>query len=145
MRSADDIYRIPVLVLFLIGAYDLLRGFMHTFLLKWSAANIAGFDMATVPQDQVFLLGAFGISNFLTGALFLLIGLKARHLAPHVLILIPALYLLGWLGIRSDGVHGESAFNGRYLMFVYFAICLATFACFLVVRARRAPNNPHSR
>ena len=58
MKNADDIYRIPSVVLFLIGAYDLLRGFMHTFLLKWSAANFAKFDLATVPEDQVFLLAS---------------------------------------------------------------------------------------
>ena len=110
---------------------------MHTFLLKWSTANIAGFDMLTVPEDQIFLLGAFGMSNFLTGATFLLISRKARHLAPHVLILIPVTYLVGWIGIRSSGVHGQAEFNGRYLMFVYFAVCLVTYAYFLVMRARR--------
>ncbi len=68
MRHPEDIYRVPSIVLSIVGAYDLLRGFMHTFLLKWSAANFAKFDMATVPEDQVFLLGVFGISNFLTGA-----------------------------------------------------------------------------
>jgi hypothetical protein len=78
MKGADDIYRVPAIVLFCIGAYDLVRGFMHTFLLKWSAVHFAGFDLATVPQDQVFMLGAFGISNFLTGALLLLISLRAR-------------------------------------------------------------------
>ncbi len=137
MKNADDIYRVPAAVLFLLGAYDLVRGFMHTFLLKWSAANIAGFDMVTVPEDQIFLLGAFGMSNFLTGATFLLISRRARHLAPHVLLLIPVTYLLGWIGIRSGGVHGQAEFNGRYLMFVYFAVCLATYAYFLVMRAKR--------
>ena len=143
MKLADDIYRVPAAVLLLIGAYDLLRGFMHTFLLKWSAANFAGFDMATVSEDQVFLLGVFGISNFLTGSIFLLISLKARHLAPHILILIPAIYLLGWVGIRTGGVHAEAAFNGRYLMFAYFAICLGTYAYFLINRARR-PAHSHT-
>ena len=137
MKNADDIYRIPSVVLFLIGAYDLLRGFMHTFLLKWSAANFAKFDLATVPEDQIFLLGVFGISNFLTGAVFLLISQKARHLSPHALILIPVIYLLGWAGIWSNGVHGQAEFNGKYLLFIYFAVCLVTYAYFLVIRAKR--------
>ena len=137
MKGADDIYRVPAIVLFCIGAYDLVRGFMHTFLLKWSAVHFAGFDLATVPQDQVFMLGAFGISNFLTGVLLLLISLRARHLAPHALIIVPVVYLVGWLGIRSAGVQGESAYEGRYLLFVYFAVCLGGFAAFLALRARR--------
>ena len=141
MKLADDIYRVPAAVLFLLGAYDLLRGFMHTFLLKWSAANFAGFDMATVSEDQVFLLGVFGISNFLTGAIFLLISRKARHLAPHVLILIPTIYLLGWVGIRTGGVHAQAEFNGKYLMFAYFAICLATYGYFLIIRVKRSSRS----
>jgi hypothetical protein len=72
----------------------------------------------------------------------MLISRKARHLAPHVLILIPAIYLLGWVGIRTGGVHAEAAFNGRYLMFTYFAICLGTYAYFLIMRARR-PAQSH--
>ena len=136
MKHLEDIYRVPSIVLSIVGAYDLLRGFMHTFLLKWSAANFARFDMATVPEDQIFLLGVFGISNFLTGAAFLLISRRARHLSPHVLILIPAVYLLGWAGIWSNGIHGQAAFNGKYLMFIYFAVCLITYAYFLIIRAR---------
>jgi hypothetical protein len=80
--------------------------------------------------------------NFLTGSIFLLISLKARHLAPHILILIPAIYLLGWVGIRTGGVHAEAAFNGRYLMFAYFAICLGTYAYFLIMRRRSSRSHP---
>lgn len=138
MRLADDIYRVPAAVLFLVGAYDLLRGFMHTFLLKWSAVHFAGFDMATVSEDQVFLLGVFGISNFLTGSIYLLISQKAKHIAPHVLVLIPAVYLLGWMGIRTSGIHAQAEFNGKYLMFGYFGICLGTYAYFLITRAKRS-------
>jgi hypothetical protein len=144
MKSPEDIYRVPAAVLFLLGAYDLLRGFMHTFLLRWSAAHFAGFDMATVPEDQLFLLGAFGVSNFLTGLTFLLISWKARHLSPHILILIPLTYLIGWIGIRVGGVHSQAEFYGRYLMFAYFAVCLVTFAYFLVRRGKRTRSNPPS-
>jgi hypothetical protein len=136
VKHSNDIYRVPSIVLSIVGAYDLLRGFMHTFLLKWSATNFAKFDMATVPQDQVFLLGVFGISNFLTGAVFLLISRRARHLSPHILIFIPAVYLLGWAGIWSNGIHGQAAFNGKYFMFIYFAVCLLTYAYFLINSAR---------
>lgn len=126
-----DIYSLPSIVLFLIGCYDILRGFMHTFILKWSAANFAKFDLATVPQDQIFMLGVFGISNFLTGFIYLLISRKARQLSPYVLIIIPLAYILGLIGISSGGVHGQSAFDGKYFMMVYFAVCIATFIVFL--------------
>ncbi len=49
----------------------------------------------TTPQDQVFLLGVFGISNFLTGFIYLLISRKAKELAPYMLIIIPLTYHLG--------------------------------------------------
>ena len=127
-----DIYKIPAAVLFVIGLYDIIRGIMHTFVLTWSAENIAKFDLATVPEDQIFMLGAFGISNLLTGAIFLLIALRARELSPYVLILIPVIYLIGLMGIWSVGIHGQSEYNGRYLMFVYFGICVATFVFFVV-------------
>ncbi len=131
-----DIYNLPSIVLFLVGCYDILRGFMHTFILKWSAANFAKFDLASVPQDQVFMLGVFGISNFLTGFIYLLISRKARELSPYVLIIIPLSYILGLIGINSGGVHGQAAFDGKYFMMVYFAICIVTFIVFMLHRKK---------
>ncbi|MEI6386350.1 MAG: hypothetical protein WCQ50_06935 [Spirochaetota bacterium] len=84
------------------------------------AANFARFDLASVPHDQVFMLGVFGISKFLTGFIYLLISRKARELSPYVLIIIPLSYILGLIGINSGGVHGQEAFDGRYFMMVYF-------------------------
>jgi hypothetical protein len=132
-----DAFRLPSAVLFFIGVLDVIRGFLHTFLLNWSAANIAKFDMATTPMDQIFLLGAFGISNYLTGFVYLLISRKARELSPYVLILVPLAYLLGLIGIWSGHVHAHAAFKGRYFMLVYFGICVLTFGIFLVQKAAR--------
>lgn len=137
-----DIYKLPSIVLILIGLYDILRGIMHTYVLTWSAENIAKFNMATVPTDQVFMLGTFGISNLLTGFVYLLIACKARELSPYVLILIPVTYLIGILGIWSVGIQGQSEYYGRYLMFVYFAICTVTFLIFLVQRRAARRNLP---
>jgi len=65
MKYPKDIYRVPSIVLSIVGAYDLLRGFMHTFLLKWSAANFARFDMATVPERiKSFFLASSGFPIF---------------------------------------------------------------------------------
>ncbi len=129
-EKMKDIYRLPSVVLVVLGILDLIRGVMHTFLLTWSADHIAGFDPATATRDQYFLLGVFGVSNFLTGFLYLLISRKARELAPDILILIPLVYLLGTMGILSGGVHPQAAFEGKYFMMVYFGICLITFLIF---------------
>jgi len=130
-NKTKDIYWLPTLVLFLIGLYDLLRGFMHTFMLTWSAEHFAKFDMKTVPMDQIFMLGSFGISNILTGVIYLLICIRARYLSPYVLIIIPLVYLLGMIGIWTSKVHGTAAFNGQYFMYVYFGICILTFIIFI--------------
>ena len=141
--TTDDvstIYKIPSFILFFVGACDLVRGCMHTFLLKWSATHFAKFDMVNVSEDQLFLLGIFGISNFLTGFSFILISLKAKHLSPYVLILIPSAYLLGLGGIWFSGVHAQAEFNGRYFMFGYFFVCIVTYIHFLFCK-RRAPSS----
>ena len=80
-EKMKDIFWFPATVLFFIGILDVLRGFMHTFLLTWSATNIAQLDIANGSSDQVFLLGVFGISNFLTGFIYFLISRKARDTA----------------------------------------------------------------
>jgi len=136
-EKMKDIFWLPSSVLFFIGCLDVLRGFMHTFLLTWSAANFAGFDMATVSKDQVFLLGVFGISNFLTGFIYFVISRKARELSPYILVIIPFTYLLGLIGIWSGGVHGQAAFEGQYFMFVYFGICILTFVTFLLQKTSK--------
>ena len=134
MTAGRDVFRLPATVLFGLGIVDLFRGFMHTFLLRWAGVHIAGFDPVTTPPDQFFLLGAFGISNILTGFLYLLISRKARELSPYVLAIIPASYLLGVIGIKVAGVQAQAAFPGKYFMMVYFAVCLLTVAVFLVQR-----------
>lgn len=111
---------------------------MHTFLLTWSAEYFAKFDMATVPADQVFLLGVFGISNFLTGFIFFLISRKARELSPYILIIIPLTYILGLIGIRFSKVQPQAAFTGQYFMFAYFAVCIAAFLIFQFQKNRQS-------
>lgn len=133
-KKMKDIFWLPSTVLFFIAVLDVTRGFMHTFLLTWSATNIAKLNMATGSGDQVFLLGVFGISNFLTGFLYLLINRKARELSPYMLIIIPIAYLLGIVGIKISKVHMQSAFEGKYFMMVYLGICIITFIVFLIQR-----------
>lgn len=126
----SNIVRITLLVL---GCVDLLRGVVHTVLLEYAAANIAGIT----DVDAIFLLRTFGISNYLTGALFILIALRARHLAPYVLTLIPASYALGML--VSPPVAQTAQFGGKYFMMVYLAVCLV-IGVWGIVDHRRRPQ-----
>ena len=130
ITMANTIYKVPSRVLFGLGVYDLIRGFMHTFALKWSGINIAGFNPETTPIDQFFMLGTFGISNFLTGSIYLVISRRSPELSPYILALIPTAYLLGLIGIWSSGIHGTSTYGGQYLLYVYFAICIGTLIYF---------------
>ena len=132
----QDIFKTPSNVLFGIGIFDLLRGFMHTFLLTWSAEHIAKLDLSANTGEQLFLLGVFGISNFLTGIIFLVISKKARTLSPYILIIIPLAYLFGLIGIWSGGIHARAAFYGKYVMFTYFAICILTFCWFMIQKQK---------
>ena len=141
-EKSRNIFRLPANVLFFIGILDVCRGFAHTFFLRWSAVHIAGFNPLTTPADQFFVLGAFGISNFLTGFLYFIISRRAMHLSPYVLITIPCTYLFGLIGISVARVHMESAFDGQYFMMVYFAICVVTYGVFLV--RRRSADVPRS-
>ena len=123
--------KIVWMTLLVLGCVDLVRGFMHTVMLEYAAANIAGVSGG----DALFLLRAFGISNYLTGALFILIALKAKELAPYVLVLIPVNYAFGLL--VSPPVAQAAQFNGKYMMMVYFAVCLAIGVWGIVAQRKR--------
>ena len=63
--------------------------------------------------------------------------MKARKIAGYVLGIIPLSYLVGIVGIRTSGVTMQSAFNGQYVMFVYFAVCIVAFG-YLAFSPRRS-------
>ena len=125
--------KIVWIALLVLGCVDLVRGFMHTVMLEFAAANIAGIS----DVDAVFMLRTFGISNYLTGALFILIALQAKHLAPYVLALIPLCYAFGML--VSPPVAQTAQFNGKYAMVVYFAVCLVV-GVWGIIDSRRSNN-----
>ena len=122
------------MTLLALGCVDLVRGFMHTVMLEYAAANIAGVSGG----DAVFLLRAFGLSNYLTGALFILIALKAKELAPYVLVLIPVSYAFGLL--VSPSVDQTAQFNGKYFMLVYFVVCVVLGVWGIVKQRKRQHN-----
>lgn len=127
-------------VLFVLGCIDLIRGFMHTVLLEYSALNIAGLDLTTTTAaEQLRLLGAFGISNWVTGALFILIALKAKNISIHVMGIIPAAYGLCSIAmkINTSGYAQTTAdWGGMSMMVPYLAVCVITFAAGIIVMLR---------
>jgi hypothetical protein len=115
-----------------LGCIDLIRGFVHTVLLDYAATNIFVIDFSGGVENQVFLLGIFGISNYLTGILFILTGFKARELVPIVLSIIPLVYVFG-NALISRVVTPTAQLGGGPYMLVYFVVCIVTFVAVLVV------------
>jgi hypothetical protein len=112
------------IVLTIVGIVDLVRGVLHTFAVRWAARTFARLDLTAAPEDQLTLMGVFGISNFLTGSIYLLVSMHAPQLAADILLLIPCAYLFGTVGLRVAGVRARSAFYGRYFLLGYLLVCL---------------------
>jgi len=111
-------------VLFFLGLVDLLRGVLHTYFVYWANETFAHLNLAVNGQDQLMLLSVFGISNLLTGSIYILISIKAKELARLILILILSSYAIGWLGIQFSGISPNADFYGKYFMLCYFGVCL---------------------
>ena len=112
--------KLSILFLYAIALLDIIRGFMHTFNINWAAENIAKIE--AIP-DSMILMGSFGMSNFLTGFIYLLVLRKAKHLTPYVLAFIPLAYGLGIVGLKLQGISMDAEFSGQYMMFVYLGLC----------------------
>ena len=132
---------ISIIAVFL-GGIDLVRGFMHTVVLPYSATHIACLDLSgpTAP-DLLRLLGLFGISNYITGATLILTGLYARPIALVLLGLIPAFYGLGLLTIHAalnPYPPSTAQWGGRPFMMVNLSLYVLTFlAGIFVLRHRK--------
>lgn len=125
--KTKDIYAFPSLILLLVGIFDLIRGFMHTFNIYWAVDTFAKLNLSVAKDAQLLLLASFGISNYLTGFIFILIAKKARHLSVYMLMCILSAYALGTAAIRLVGLtRGSNAFSGMYIMMAYLLICLLT-------------------
>jgi len=115
-----------------LGCVDLIRGFIHTFMLEFAALNIFEIDLSGGVDNQMFLLGIFGISNYLTGIMLILIGLKARHLVPIMLPAIPTIYF-GGIALISRTASPTAQLGGGPYMLIYFALCIAASIAILVI------------
>ena len=126
MKENTTIPRFVSVVAIVLGCLDLIRGFMHTILLEYAALNIAGLDLSTsLAGDLLQQMGAFGISNYLTGVILILIGWKSRPLALAMLGIIPVAYIIGIFGIRINSAgyaSSQAAWGGATPMLVYLVI-----------------------
>lgn len=143
MIKQEIAQKISVVVLFLAAVVDIKRGIGHTFQVRYAAEHLAGIEPIS---DSLVLMSAFGMSNFLSAFVFLLILWKAPKLAPYVLLIIPISYFIGGMGMKYQAVQLESRFVGRYIMSVYLSICAITVLLYFTSRKKRVleqeKNNP---
>ena len=135
---------VPIVV-FLLGFYDLVRGFMHTILLNYSAVHIAGLDLTT-PQasDLLRLLGAFGISNLITGLMLILMAWYSRKMALIMTAVLPIIYYFGHLVIYSNLKHyapTSANWEGIPFIIVYLTISAITFILGATITWLRSREN----
>lgn len=126
--------RIPTFVsviAFALGSLDLIRGFMHTFKLEYAALYVAKLNLSTPEApDLLQLLGAFGVSNYITGVMLILVALWARKLALVMLLIIPLAYIVGGVEItHNSSIYpaSQAAWGGRDFMIAYLTISALTF------------------
>jgi hypothetical protein len=138
MFTKERMLRINIIYLWGLAILDLVRGFLHTFNINWANATFA--QMESNP-DGLMMLGAFGISNILTGLLFILILKKDKTLAPYVLAIISIAYVSGAIGLKLQGIQGDSSFYGKYMMFVYLGASIVLSLLYFGVVYRQKKLN----
>lgn len=145
MKAEKSIPVFVSVVTIILGCYDLLRGFMHTIVLNYSAKKIAALDLSTsTASDQLRLLGAFGISNFETGVVLILIGFYARPIALAMLGVIPLVYLIGHWGITANiASYAPTTANwgGAPWLVLYLYISAATFIAGVIVMLKKKSSS----
>jgi hypothetical protein len=132
------------IVLIVLGCIDLMRGFMHTVLLEYAALNIAGLDLTVAASDQLRLLGTFGISNWITGITYILIGLKAKNISLHILGLIPVVYGLSMIAMKinmAGYADTQADWGGIALMIPYMGVCIVSFIIGIIVMFKKSKAN----
>lgn len=131
-KPKKDIYTISSYVLLGLGIVDLMRGFFHTFLVDWANSTFAQFDLIVSRNNTLFLLGLFGVSNILTGLIYILVSRKARQISPYVIAIIPIAYVVGMIGVRNiSGIIPNATLSGKYFMSAYMIVCVVTVLHFL--------------
>jgi hypothetical protein len=141
MLKGKNIPKFVSIVAIALGSLDLIRGFMHTIRLEHAAANLAGLDLSsTVAVDLLRLMGIFGISNYITGVMLILLGWKARPLALIMLVVIPIAHFIGAVGIKFNTASypaSQADWMGVPMMKGYMVVCMVTFLAGLIMAKRK--------
>ena len=141
--NQNSIPRFVSVITVILGTVDIVRGFMHTILLPYSATHIACLDLSgPTASDLLRLLGLFGISNFITGATLILTGLYARPVALALLVLIPFFYGIGLITIHqamNSCPPTTAHWGGRPMMMVILPIYLMTFLAAVMHIIKKRP------
>ncbi len=135
MFKKETALKIAVITLGVIAGVDIIRGLMHTFFIMYASENIA---QMTQTADTLNLMNTFGIANLLSGAMYILIVKKAKELSPYMLTIIPLTYFVGIISARMTGVAAmqTSAWNGQYMLFVYWTVCIVVGLNYFISAAR---------
>ncbi len=144
MFTKEKALRIAVITLFVIAGVDIIRGYMHTFNIWWASENIAQMSQTA---DTMHLMITFGITNFLTGFIYILVGLKAKEIAPYVLLLIPFSYLIGIISAETTGVNAmgsNTAWNGMYMLYIYWTVIILVAGNYFVASYRDKRRESHN-
>jgi hypothetical protein len=132
--------RIPRLtkgVLLGIGIMDIIGGLLHTFLILFATSIFAGYDFSDPAiYDLLQITVAFGISNFTTSMLAITLALAESKWADKVLLGIPLIYFVGFVIMSLKVIQAESQIYGKYMMLIYFVVCIATFIYTRLIYAR---------
>jgi hypothetical protein len=138
MIKKETAAKICTIILIMAGLMDMIRGFAHTFNVRYSAQHLAGIEPIS---DSLVLMSAFGISNFLTAFIYFLVVWRARHLAPYILLIIPFSYFIGGIGMKFQNVQLESQFQGQYMMSVYLGICFISGLLYFLLKKTHNPDS----
>lgn len=135
MFKKETALKIAVITLCVIACVDIIRGLMHTFFIMYASENIA--QMTQTP-DTLQLMNTFGIANLLSGATYILIVKKAKELSPFMLLIIPLVYLVGIISANISGIAAmqTSAWNGQYMLYVYWTVCIVVGVNYFISAAR---------
>lgn len=82
MRSPS---RVTLIALGLLGAVNLARGSLHTFLPDGGAGVIAGLDLSQARETILFLFAGFGVAQISAGLVDLAVVLRWRTFAVPLL------------------------------------------------------------
>lgn len=115
-------------ILLIIGCVDIIRGLMHTVFMELAIATFAHLDFtAGNINDQLFQMNVLGVSNLISGILFIIVALKAKHYADFALLYPVFSHIIGILAIRINTIEASSDFLGKYVMGIYMGVCISTF------------------